>query len=121
MGGELNDFGILGVKENGFILWLFDDVVKICYYIEVIVVKVVIELDVEVCKVMLIFVVCGFGFIGIEMVGELIDWKDCLVKDVKIDLDEIILMVVEVMLIILNMLFCNDVVKVECYLEKKNV
>lgn len=121
MGGELNDFGIFGVKVYGFIFWLFEDFVRICEYIEKIVVKVVLELNDELCKVMLIFVVCGFGFTGIEMIGELIDWKNCLVKDYKLDLNEIILMVVEVMLIILNMLDWNDVVKVECYLCKYNV
>ena len=57
---------------------------------------------------MLTFVVCGSGFTGIEMVGELIDWKDRLAKDAKIDPDEITLMVVEAMPTILNMLSRND-------------
>ena len=60
---------------------------------------------------MLTFVVCGSGFTGIEMVGELIDWKDRLAKDAKIDPDEITLMVVEAMPTILNMLSRNDAPK----------
>ncbi|WP_417650384.1 FAD-dependent oxidoreductase [Enterococcus faecalis] len=121
MGGEPNDFGTPGVKENGFTLWSFDDAVKIRHHIEATVAKATIEPDAEVRKAMLTFVVCGSGFTGIEMVGELIDWKDRLAKDAKIDPDEITLMVVEAMPTILNMLSRNDVAKAERYLEKKNV
>lgn len=121
MGGEPNDFGTPGVKENGFTLWSFDDAVKIRHHIEATVAKAAIEPDAEVRKAMLTFVVCGFGFTGIEMVGELIDWKDRLAKDAKIDPDEITLMVVEAMPTILNMLSRNDAAKAERYLEKKNV
>ncbi|BDQ52272.1 NADH dehydrogenase [Enterococcus faecalis] len=121
MGGEPNDFGTPGVKENGFTLWSFDDAVKIRHHIEATVAKAAIEPDAEVRKAMLTFVVCGSGFTGIEMVGELIDWKDRLAKDAKIDPDEITLMVVEAMPTILNMLSRNDVAKAERYLEKKNV
>ncbi|EGO7721926.1 TPA: NAD(P)/FAD-dependent oxidoreductase [Enterococcus faecalis] len=121
MGGEPNDFGTPGVKENGFTLWSFDDAVKIRHHIETTVAKAAIEPDAEVRKAMLTFVVCGSGFTGIEMVGELIDWKDRLAKDAKIDPDEITLMVVEAMPTILNMLSRNDAAKAERYLEKKNV
>lgn len=121
MGGEPNDFRTPGVKENGFTLWSFDDAVKIRHHIEATVAKAAIEPDAEVRKAMLTFVVCGSGFTGIEMVGELIDWKDRLAKDAKIDPDEITLMVVEAMPTILNMLSRNDAAKAERYLEKKNV
>lgn len=121
MGGEPNDFGTPGVKENGFTLWSFDDAVKIRHHIEATVAKAAIEPDAEVRKAMLTFVVCCSGFTGIEMVGELIDWKDRLAKDAKIDPDEITLMVVEAMPTILNMLSRNDAAKAERYLEKKNV
>lgn len=121
MGGEPNDFGTPGVKENGFTLWSFDDAVKIRHHIEATVAKAAIEPDAEVRKAMLTFVVCGSGFTGIEMVGELIDWKDRLAKDAKIDPDEITLMVVEAMPTILNMLSRNDAAKAERYLEKKNI
>ncbi|HDV0834745.1 TPA: NAD(P)/FAD-dependent oxidoreductase [Enterococcus faecalis] len=121
MGGEPNDFGTPGVKENGFTLWSFDDAVKIRHHIEATIAKAAIEPDAEVRKAMLTFVVCGSGFTGIEMVGELIDWKDRLAKDAKIDPDEITLMVVEAMPTILNMLSRNDAAKAERYLEKKNV
>lgn len=121
MGGEPNDFGTPGVKENGFTLWSFEDSVRIREHIEKTVEKAAIEPDAEVRKAMLTFVVCGSGFTGIEMIGELIDWKDRLAKETKIDPNEITLMVVEAMPTILNMLTRNDAAKAERYMEKKKV
>ena len=121
MGGEPNDFGTPGVKENGFTLWSFDDALKIREHIEETVAKAAIEPDPEIRKSMLTFVVCGSGFTGIEMVGELIDWKDRLAKNAKLDPNEFTLMVVEAMPTILNMLTRNDAAKAERHLEKKNV
>lgn len=121
MGGEPNDFGTPGVKENGFTLWSFDDALKIREHIEETVAKAAIEPDPEIRKSMLTFVVCGSGFTGIEMIGELIDWKDRLAKNTKLDPNEFTLMVVEAMPTILNMLTRNDAAKAERYLEKKNV
>lgn len=121
MGGEPNDFGTPGVKENGFTLWSFDDALKIREHILKTVEKAAIEPDAEVRKAMLTFVVCGSGFTGIEMVGELIDWKDRLAKEFKLDPAEFTLTVVEAMPTILNMLTRNDAAKAERYLEKKNV
>ncbi|WP_206858530.1 NAD(P)/FAD-dependent oxidoreductase [Candidatus Enterococcus mangumiae] len=121
MGGEPNDFGTPGVKENGFTLWSFEDSVKIRKHIEKTVEKAALEPDEKLRKAMLTFVVCGSGFTGIEMIGELIDWKDRLAKDYKLDPNEITLMVVEAMPTILNMLDRNDAAKAERYLNKKNV
>ncbi|EOL45027.1 NAD(P)/FAD-dependent oxidoreductase [Enterococcus caccae] len=121
MGGEPNDFGTPGVKEHGFTLWSFENSLKIREHILETVEKAAIEPDPEVRKAMLTFVVCGSGFTGIEMVGELIDWKDRLAKEFKLDPNEFTLMVVEAMPTILNMLSRNDAAKAERYLEKKNV
>lgn len=121
MGGEPNDFGTPGVKENGFTLWSFEDAVRIREHILSTVAKAALEPDVAVRKAMLTFVVCGSGFTGIEMVGELIDWKERLAKDHKLDPSEITLKVVEAMPTILNMLGRNDAAKAERYLKAKNV
>lgn len=121
MGGEPNDFGTPGVKENGFTLWSFENAVKIREHIEKTVAKAAIEPDAAVRKAMLTFVVCGSGFTGIEMIGELVDWKDRLAKDYKLDPSEFSLKVVEAMPTILNMLDRNDAAKAERYLKKKNV
>ena len=121
MGGEPNDFGTPGVKENGFTLWSFEDAVRIREHILSTVAKAALEPDAAVRKAMLTFVVCGSGFTGIEMIGELIDWKDRLAKDYKLDPSEITLKVVEAMPTILNMLGRNDAAKAERYLKAKNV
>ncbi len=121
MGGEPNDFGTPGVKEHGFTLWSFENAVRIREHIEKTVAKAAIETDPEIRKAMLTFVVCGSGFTGIEMIGELVDWKDRLAKDYKIDANEISLKVVEAMPTILNMLSRKDADKAERYLNKKHV
>ncbi|MFP7291185.1 NAD(P)/FAD-dependent oxidoreductase [Enterococcus hirae] len=121
MGGEPNDFGTPGVKENGFTLWSFEDSVKIREHIERTVAKAALEPNDTLRKAMLTFVVCGSGFTGIEMIGELIDWKNRLAKDYKLDPSEITLMVVEAMPTILNMLDRNDAAKAERYLKKHKV
>ncbi|ASV94912.1 NAD(P)/FAD-dependent oxidoreductase [Enterococcus durans] len=121
MGGEPNDFGTPGVKENGFTLWSFEDSVKIREHIERTVAKAALEPNDELRRAMLTFVVCGSGFTGIEMIGELIDWKKRLAKDYKLDPSEITLMVVEAMPTILNMLDRNDGAKAERYLKKHQV
>lgn len=121
MGGEPNDFGTPGVKEHGFTLWSFEDAVRIREHIEKTVAKAAIEPDSELRKAMLTFVVCGSGFTGIEMIGELIDWKERLAKDYKLDPSEFTLTVVEAVPTILNMLTRNDAAKAERYLAKKNV
>lgn len=121
MGGEPNDFGTPGVKENGFTLWSFEDSVKIREHIEKTVAKAALEPNDELRRAMLTFVVCGSGFTGIEMIGELVDWKKRLAKDYKLDPSEITLMVVEAMPTILNMLDRNDAAKAERYLKTHQV
>lgn len=53
------------------------------------------------------------------MVGELLEWKDRLAKDNKIDASEIKLVVVEAAPTILNMLERRDADKAERYMVKK--
>lgn len=84
MGGEPNDFGTPGVKENGFTLWSFEDSVKIREHIERTVAKAALEPNDELRRAMLTFVVCGSGFTGIEMIGELIDWKKTFSKRLQV-------------------------------------
>ena len=70
---------------------------------------------------MLTFAVCGSGFTGIEMVGELIEWKTRLAKDYKLDEEEFTLYVIEAAPTILNTLDRGDANKAEAYLVKKGV
>ncbi len=121
MGGEPNDFGTPGVKENGFTLWSFEDAIRLREHIEKTVQQAALEPNEAIRKQMLTFVVCGSGFTGIEMVGELVDWKDRLAKDYKLDVNEFSIKVVEALPTILNMLTRNDAAKAERYLKAKKV
>jgi len=121
MGAEPNDYGIQGVKENGFTLWSWEDAVKLREHIEKTVQKAATTYDKEKRKAMLTFVVCGAGFTGVEMVGELFEWKDRLAKDYKIDAEEISLYLVEAAPTILNMLERKDADRAEAYLKKNDV
>lgn len=121
MGGEPNDFGTPGVAEHGFTLWSWEDAVKLRKHIEDTVTAASRIQDVAKRKAMLSFVVCGSGFTGIEMVGELLEWKTRLAKDNKIDPNEIELSVVEAVPTILNMLDRRDADKAERYMVKKGI
>ncbi|MEG0474644.1 MAG: NAD(P)/FAD-dependent oxidoreductase [Carnobacterium sp.] len=121
MGGEPNDFGTPGVKEHAFTLWSLEDAVKIRTHIEETVAKAALERDAAKRKAMLTFVVCGSGFTGIEMIGELLDWKKRLAKDNKIDASEITLTVVEAAPTILNMISRSDADKAERFMTKKGI
>ncbi|WP_080147117.1 NAD(P)/FAD-dependent oxidoreductase [Marinilactibacillus piezotolerans] len=121
MGGEANDFGTPGVKEHGFTLWSWEDAVRIRRHIEDTVAAAARERDSMKRAAMLRFVVCGSGFTGIEMVGELIDWKPVLAEKYHIDEQEIDLVVVEAQSDILTTIPKVSSGKVEKYLRKKNV
>lgn len=121
MGGEPNDFGTPGVKEHAFTLWSWEDAVKLREHIETVVAEAATVRDEAKRRAMLTFTVCGSGFTGIELVGELVEWKDRLAKNNKIDTDEMTLYVVESAPTILNMLERRDADKAEAYLNKKGV
>ncbi|WP_033829129.1 FAD-dependent oxidoreductase [Bacillus andreraoultii] len=121
MGAEPNDFGTPGVKENGFTLWSWEDAMKLREHIEKTVRLAASELDFKKREAMLSFTVCGSGFTGVEMVGELLEWKRGLARENKLDEDEISLYLVEAAPTILNMLDRNDADKAERYMERKGI
>ncbi|GEM04656.1 NADH dehydrogenase [Halolactibacillus miurensis] len=121
MGGEPNDFGTPGVKEHGFTLWSWEDAVKMREQIETMVHRAANEHDEKTRRAMLTFTVCGSGFTGIELAGELLEWKGRLAKDHKLDPEEITIYVIEAAPTILNMLERRDADKAEHYLQKHGV
>jgi NADH dehydrogenase len=121
MGGEPNDFGTPGVKEHAFTLWSWEDAVKMRKQIEDMVYAAAIEHDEKKRRAMLTFTICGSGFTGIELAGELLEWKDRLAKDHKLDPEEITIYVIEAAPTILNMLERRDADKAEHYLQKHGV
>lgn len=121
MGAEPNDFGTPGVSEHGFTLWSVEDAVKLRQHIEKSVARASREHDLEVRRALLTFTVCGSGFTGVEMIGELMEWRKRLAKDNKLDESEITLNLVEAAPTILNMLDRKSAEKAERYMKKKGI
>lgn len=121
MGSEPNDFGIPGVKDYGFTLWSWNDAVKIRHHIEETVRKASLTHNEKERQAMLTFAVAGSGFTGIEMVGELIEWRKPLAKLYKVDPAEIRLLVIEAAPTILNLLGRKDADLAEAYMLKQGV
>ncbi|GHV92174.1 NADH dehydrogenase [Spirochaetia bacterium] len=117
-GAEPNFFGIPGIKENSFTLWSFDDAMKLRYHIDDIFEKAVAEQDRTKRQAMLTFVVAGAGFTGIEMAGELIEWRDTMCAKWVIPKSEVRIIVVEALNSILPILEEDLRDKVEYYMKK---
>lgn len=120
-GSEPAFFGVPGVKENGFTLWSFEDAMKIRHHVQKMFKLAAKERNEAKRKEMLTFVVAGSGFTGIEMAGELLEWKTRLAKEHNVDENEVRLMVVEAMGTILNMLDRKQADKAEKYMVKKGI
>ncbi|MEG0772411.1 FAD-dependent oxidoreductase, partial [Clostridium sp.] len=114
-------FGVPGVKENGFTLWSFEDAIRIRKHIIETFERAAKERDSSKRREMLTFVVAGSGFTGIEMAGELLEWKTKLAKEYKLDENEVKVIVVEALGTILNMLDRKQADKAEKYLAKNCV
>jgi NADH dehydrogenase len=120
-GSEPAFFGVPGVKENGFTLWSFEDAIRIREHIQSMFSGAARERDEKKRREMLTFIVAGSGFTGIEMAGELLEWKSRLAKEHNVDVKEIKLLVVEAMSTILNMLDRQQANKAEKYMENHGV
>lgn len=120
-GSEPAFFGVPGVKENGFTLWSLEDALKIREHIKSRFKAASYESDEAKRREMLTFIVAGSGFTGIEMAGELLEWKTKLAYDYRVDENEVKLIVVEAMSTILNMLDRKQADKAERYMAKHGV
>lgn len=121
MGGEPNDFGTPGVKENGFTLWSMEDAIHLRDHINAIIRDGAVERDPEKRAAKLTLVICGSGFTGAETVGELIDYKKTLAAQNKLDPSEIKIILVEAAPTITNMLDRTNAAHEEAYLKKNGV
>ena len=121
IGAETADFGVKGVKEHSFTLWSLEDAMKIKAHLDNIMMQASTELDLEKRKAMLNFSVAGSGFSGIEMMGELIEWRDVAAKAWKIDPKDVTLNVVEMMPTILNALDRKQADKAMAYMKRHGV
>ena len=118
-GGEPEYFNIPGVKDNSFSLWSFDDAMKIRHHVEDIFARAAEETDPAARKRMLTFAVAGAGFTGIEMIGELLEFRDAMCRKHYIDRAETRVVNIEALPSILPILEEPLRVKAEGYLSRK--
>ena len=121
IGNQPEFFGVNGVKEYGLTLWSLEDALKIKSHIKNRVKEASYERDEAKRRQMLTFVVAGSGFTGIEMAGELLEWKTTLAREYRVDESEIRLLVVEAKSTILNMLDRKQAGKAEKYMIKHGI
>jgi len=103
-GAEPEYFGIPGAKEHSFSLWSYDDAVALRRHIEDQFLRASREPDEVLRREILTFTVAGAGFTGIEMLGELLEWKKSLAVRFGVDEAEVSIVLVEAMTEILPIL-----------------
>lgn len=121
MGGEPNDFGIEGVSEYGFTMWSWKEAVRIRKHILTMVEQAAKETDPKKRQAMLHFVICGGGLTGIEIMGELVEWKPQLEKNFGLEENEISLSLVEASPTILPVLPEKESKRVKAYFAENQV
>lgn len=118
VGAEPEYFGIPGVKDNSFSLWSFEDAMRLRNHVEHIFMEAAKETDAAKRARMLTFVVAGAGFTGIEMLGELIEYRDVMCKKYYLDKKEVRVVNIEALPSILPILEEPLRAKAEKYLQK---
>jgi NADH:ubiquinone reductase (H+-translocating) len=78
-------YGIKGASENTFRLWSYTDAVKIQAHILDVFKRALNATDALEKKRLLTFYVCGAGFTGVEMAGELAEWVPKLCDQFEIE------------------------------------
>ena len=121
VGAEPNDFGIDGVKDNGFTLWSMEDAERVREHIIDMVYKAAREHDPVKRRALLSFLVCGGGFTGVEMIGELVEWLPILAEEHKLNPDEISFHLVEAAPKILNTVTEKEQERAMKYMRKKGI
>ena len=119
VGGEPEDFGTPGIRKHAFTLWSLSDALRLRTHIEEMFFKASTERDPEKRKEMLRFVVAGAGFTGVELLGELLDWKKALARKYFIDEKEVSVLLVEAVGKILPILPEHLQKKAHRYIEKR--
>ncbi len=96
-GSKPTYFGVEGAEENSFKLWSYDDAVLLKAHILECFQKAVVTKSPEKRKELLTFIVVGCGFTGIEMIGELAEWRDRLCKDYDVSPDDVRLIAMDIL------------------------
>ncbi len=111
MGSQANFFGVQGAEENSHKLWSYEDAIRLREHVEKMFIMAACEDDEQERKSLLTFAVCGGGFTGVEMAGELGEAKKHLSRKYGIDEKEVTVYNIEAMSRILNMFDNEKLVK----------
>lgn len=120
-GSKPTFFGIPGAEEYTHTLWSYEDAVNLKEHILHMFREAAKEQNKEKRQKMLTFVVVGGGFTGVEMIGELGEWKDRLCEDYYIDKEDVKLYVVDALPKILPIFPDKLIKKAEKRLNKLGV
>lgn len=114
-------FGTKGAQENCLTLWSYEDAVKVKEHILNKFREATKETNTVKRATMLSFIIVGCGFTGIEMVGELGEWKKTLCKDFNIDENEVKIYAMDMAPKILPLLDDKLIAKAERRLKKLGI
>jgi NADH dehydrogenase len=120
-GGEPEFFGIPGIKEFALTLWSFEDALRIRRHVEDMFRRAAAEPEAKLRAEYLTFVVAGAGFTGIELAGELKDWRPVLCRQHHLKERDVRIIVVEALDTILPTLPARLQAKAKRYLNRKGV
>lgn len=120
-GSKPTFFGTPGVEEHGMTLWTYEDAVMIKDHIREQFQQASIELDPVKRAAHLTFLIIGCGFTGIEMVGELAEWKDRLCRTFSIDESDVKIHVADMLPKVLPIFDDKVSKKAHDYLLKQNI
>jgi NADH dehydrogenase len=111
IGSQPNFFGVKGAEANSHTLWSYQDAVKLRAHIEHMFERASYQDDPEERKRLLTFAICGGGFTGVEMAGELGESKKHFCTKYDIDPSDVTIYNIEALDRILGMLESDKLVK----------
>ncbi len=120
-GSQPTFYGIPGADEHSFKLWSYEDAVKLKAHILNVFSRAMNEPDPQKRAGLLTFFICGAGFTGVEMAGELAEWVPILCRQFEIDHSEVQIIEVDVMGRIIPVLPEKLSLKAQKRLEKMGV
>ncbi len=88
-GSQPTFFGIPGAAQYTFKLWSYTDAIRLRAHIVSTFEKAMNEIDPAEKRRLLTFYICGAGFTGVEMAGELAEWVPQLCEQFEIERDEV--------------------------------
>jgi NADH dehydrogenase len=120
-GAQPEYFGLPGVRQNSFTLWSYQDAIRLRRHLDDVWERALREADPAKRRALLTFAVAGSGFTGIELVGELLEYRDAMCRKYHIDRAEVKLAVIEALPSIVPILEDPLRAKAAKYLKRHDV